>query len=165
MILYLFCSSIFTLVSGNFWVMLYTSSENDVFFFQLTRVVSFFFCTVWFWLMAFKGSIEYAWKERGEGSQAARRKSAPAQPTSRLLRRGNSCHKCRKSPMRINNAFFIASWFWNYLTMELWCALHSCLLCCIIILASVIRVTWVIFFLYECIDCRVYTTSHTNLDV
>lgn len=68
---------------------MYTSLENGIVFFQLTRVVSFFFYTVWFWLMAFKGAIEYAWKERGEGSQAARRKSASAQPTSRLLRRGN----------------------------------------------------------------------------
>lgn len=58
-------------------------------FFPTNKGCLIFFYTVWFWLMAFKGAIEYAWKERGEGSQAARRKSASAQPTSRLLRRGN----------------------------------------------------------------------------
>lgn len=37
----------------------------------------------------YKGTVGYAWKERGEGSQAARWKSASTEPTSRLLRRGN----------------------------------------------------------------------------
>lgn len=92
---------IFTCVGvGKFRKMyLYTSQEAATVFLTNNGYFILFFCTVWFWLLAFKGAIKYAWKERGEGSQVARRKSAPAQAASRLLRqrRGNFClHLCRE---------------------------------------------------------------------
>lgn len=72
--------------------------------------------------MAFKGAIKYAWKERGEGSQAVRRKSTSTQPAPRLLRRGNFSEPKKKNKQMQGIPKFYTDKYVIYVSRD--CTIH-----------------------------------------